>query len=89
MSNALVDDAGHPTERDESSPYNRGDHGGSVPFYGLGAEAEHNDPANEGVKKSGVEDFENEVDGQRREPGVVLRRAWVMSCTRHYEGFGE
>ncbi len=63
MSDALVDNVGHPTEGYESSPDYGGNHGGSIPFHRLGTKAHYNDPAYERMEKSGVEDFEDEIDG--------------------------
>lgn len=62
MRDSLVDEAGHPAECDEDCPRDGDNHGWGFPFYRLGAEAQRDEPADEGVEESDVEDFEEEID---------------------------
>lgn len=62
MRNPLVDEAGHPAECDEDCPRNGDGHGRGFPLDRLCAEAQRDEPADEGVEESDVEDFEEEID---------------------------
>lgn len=62
MRNPLVDDVGHPAECDEDCPRNGDDHWWGLPFDRLRAEAQRDEPADEGVEESDVEHFEEEID---------------------------
>lgn len=68
VGDALVDHAGHPKERDDGGPSDGSHHRRGLPFYRLRAEAQRYNPTDKGVKKRGVENFEQEVDGERRKP---------------------
>lgn len=68
MSNTLVDDAGHPAERDKGGPYDGGDHGRGIPLDRLSTEAERDDPADERMKKCRVKDLEDKVNRHGRKP---------------------
>lgn len=69
---APVDLPKSPADGDEGGvPYGDAE-GDLVPVHVLGAEAQRDHPGDKGVEEGDIEDLQEEVDGERREPRVAL-----------------
>lgn len=56
-----------------------------LPVHVLGAEAQRDHPGDEGMEEGDIEDLQEEVDGERRKPGVALRRLLEGTAVCHYD----
>ncbi|EEY19282.1 predicted protein [Verticillium alfalfae VaMs.102] len=82
VGDARVDGGQGPDEGDEARPGDGHEHGRRGPVHHLGAEAEWDDPGDEGVEEGRLEDLEDEVDREGVEPGVIMGHRAIHGCCR-------